>query len=100
MNDRPIGARQQAVLEQHLDQIGALVTPAGLLQRLWAWLARQLEPYIRDLIDEAVAQFRAELRVEIAASRVVVSMKELQSGDTASLVEDNRRPARRFIGQK
>jgi hypothetical protein len=94
------GAWAVSLLEQYLNQIGVPAAPAGLCRRLWAWLARQLEPYIRDLIDEAVAQFRAELRAEIARERVVVSLKELQSGDTDSIAENGRRPVRRFIGQK
>lgn len=83
------GAWLIALLEQHLDQIGVPGVRLGLRQRLCAWLARQLQPYLLDLISEAVAQLQAELRADLAKQRASTVTGEI-----------NGRPVqlRRFIG--
>lgn len=84
------GAWLIALLEQHLDQLGVPAAMPSLRQRLFAWLVRQLRPYLLDVISEAAAQLRAELRADLARQRVLRG--------TNGRIEVNGQPVRRFIG--
>lgn len=86
------GAWLIALLENHLDQLGVPAVRSSLRGRLFAWLVRQLRPYLLDLIAEAVAQLQAQLRADLVRQRTL-------SG-TNGRVEVNGRPVRRFIGSE